>query len=363
MRSLKTKGVALLMSLSVILLLSIVLMQSFENRSVEVKHLENSQNFFQASILSRSAFRILLSIVKEQGVYGLHVYSNRLQGMPVPLEDLGEHVLISQLEIKSLDHLYNINKKLKTSDRENIDVLRNLIELLKQDESADSDLYELEEQIINFTSALIDWTDTDSDLDITIDYGSGGEDYYEANPTFEVKNREIEFLDELNLIPSFRALNLSKQKIANNFRPFYSKTNVTEAIDINLASKEEIVNFLKRYQTFSTKYPNIITYVDDIAALAKDEEDSEYSVNPEAKYEGKLYKGSRWQEEIESITGVLALEEQKLFSFRTHLLKIRYDLYSNNTLVSVESVLGLQYSSDDKKNDIDKITILGFQIL
>ncbi|MCP4297845.1 MAG: hypothetical protein GY786_19805 [Proteobacteria bacterium] len=363
MRSLKTQGVALLMSLSVILLLSIVLMQSFENRSVEVKHLQNTQNFFQASILSRSVFRVLLTIIKEQGVYGLHIYSNRIQGMPVPLEDLGENILISQLEIKSLDHLYNINKKLKTSNRDNIDQLRNLIELIKQDGSADSDLYELEEQIINFTSALIDWTDTDSDLDITIDYGSGGEDYYEAKPTFEVKNREIEFLDELNLLPSFRALNLSKQQIANSFRPFYSKTNVTEAIDINLASKEEIVNFLKRYQTFSTKYPNIITYLDDIANMAKDEESSVNSFNPEAKYEGKLYKGSRWQEEIESITGVLALEEQKLFSFRTYLLRIQYDLYSDNTLVSVESVLGLKYSSDNNKNDIDEITILDFKIL
>ncbi|MCP4298908.1 MAG: hypothetical protein GY786_25320, partial [Proteobacteria bacterium] len=169
----------------------------------------------------------------------------------------------------------------------------------ENDSAFTPDLYQLEENISLFTSALIDWTDTNTDPDYSIDYGNGGEDYYDEVPSFQVKNREIEFLGELKLIPSFRELKLTGSEITTNFRPYYSKTNVPEAIDLNLATKQEIINFINRYQSFSDEYPNILDNAEKIAEVAKDQESDNFS----AKYEGKSYLGSLWQDDVEQITG------------------------------------------------------------
>ncbi len=57
-------GIALIMTLSIILFMSIALMRTFENRNVEVALLENTIRRFQAESISRSVLRAILIAIK-----------------------------------------------------------------------------------------------------------------------------------------------------------------------------------------------------------------------------------------------------------------------------------------------------------
>jgi hypothetical protein len=347
------------MSLSIILLLSIALMHSFENRSLEIQQLKNSRNFFQASVKARTAFRILLTSIEKGGVFGFH-YLNKEKILSKIINVLLDNVVISDLKINSLDHHFEISKVIRTKPVNRQKLLENLLRQTKQDPN-DPTFSAIEDTAItNFTDSLTDWVDADM-----IDSGSGGEDYPDANPLYTVKNRYIDYLEELRLLPSFRELGLSGQEIKDNFRASYRlKDSVKEAIDINLASKEEIVFFLKRYQD-SDRYPNIDDSTSEGIAdeVVKGQENfikelKQGNFSTKYPWEGKINGRSEW---LKSLPVELKPDERELFSFRTHLLRIEYSLSIGQNSVSVESVLYLGYK-DNKSNDLKAIEILTFKL-
>ncbi|PCI29590.1 MAG: hypothetical protein COB67_03700 [SAR324 cluster bacterium] len=355
------RGVALLMTLSVILLLSIALMKTFESRTVEVKHLENNLNYFRAVTLSRSSFRLLLTFIQETGVYSLSQYAKQFQGMPIPLEDLGEDITISNLKVESLDHRFYLNQRLE-SGKERAIALQSLIEHIKTKESEGAAFYLSDEQVPNFMSAVNDWVDFDSELDRKIDYGSGGEDYSEASPSFNVKNREFEYLSEVKLLPSFQQLELTNQQLLTYFRVFKRSTEPQESIDINLASTQEIIDFLAIYEALS---PRIYNNRQEIAARAKEQDTAGSQYSLEAKYEGDIitYRNNAWDPKLEGIIGPnLTSKERELFSFRTSLLSIQYDFYAGRTGIRVQATLELSYTKDNKKNQLKSIKILRYSV-
>jgi len=354
------KGVALLMTLSIILLLSIVLMKTFESRTVEIKLLENNINYFRAVTLSRSAFRLLIKAIKEKGVYPLYYLSKETQGIPIPLEDMGDDIAISNLIIKSQDHLFNLNKRLQSGKEREI-VLRGLIAFIKTKGSNQANIYELEDQITNFMSALNDWVDPNQTIDFLIDFGNGGEEYTDEFPPFSVKNREFEYLSEVKLLPSFRELQLTNQELMDNFRVIGEDT---ESIDINLASEEEIVNFLSRYKDLD-QYTTIYSNAAEIAEIAKTKVSEENQLLPKEKYKGDIttYRNSQWEQDLGAEGFGLNPTEQALFSFRTRLLLIQYNFHAGKTTVGIHSRISLNYSgSKNTENSIHKITILNYKV-
>ncbi|MBU3915159.1 hypothetical protein KKA14_06455, partial [bacterium] len=106
--NLSGRGVALLMSLSIILLLSIALMKTFESRSVEVAHLENSLQRFQAETLSRSIYRAILIAIKTKGLVSIVQNKKSWFGIPFPLQETQYFQLN---EIRPIDHCFNLNWK------------------------------------------------------------------------------------------------------------------------------------------------------------------------------------------------------------------------------------------------------------
>ena len=103
-------GVALIMALSIILLLSITLMKTFENRSVEVAHLANSLQRFQAESLSRSVLRAILITIKTKGLVFIMGNKEFWYGIPYPLQD-DQYFQIT--EIKPVDHRLILTGSLK----------------------------------------------------------------------------------------------------------------------------------------------------------------------------------------------------------------------------------------------------------
>ena len=105
-------GVALLISLSIVTLLSIALMSAFENRTVEVAHLENSLERFQAETLSRSVLRATLLAIKQQGLVNIVKNKQAWQNLPIPIQNGTFQIQ----EIQPIDHLFNLNTRFRMGD-------------------------------------------------------------------------------------------------------------------------------------------------------------------------------------------------------------------------------------------------------
>ncbi|NQU63647.1 MAG: hypothetical protein HQ517_05105, partial [SAR324 cluster bacterium] len=241
----RSQGVALLMSLSVILLLSITLMKTFEKRSVEVAHLGNNLDRFQTESLSRSVFKVILISIKERGLGTLLGNQGYWKGIDFPIANGTFRIL----EVSPIDYRYNLNKKIKIDDP-HIKIFSNLVTLYR--ESVERSDYLSEENIFEALSATIDWADRDQEMDEIFRYDS--EQYYREEPSFSVKNRDFERLSEVKLLSAFRTLGMTNDYIEKNFRVM---GQFDEYIDVNLIEKDQIEQFLMRYQgveKFATLY-------------------------------------------------------------------------------------------------------------
>lgn len=366
----KSRGVALLMTLSVMLLLSVALMKSFEGRTIEVRHLSNTMNKFRIETLGRSIFRgILIGIQKEGLVAVVKTAGDIPAGASIPVED----GFISNLKFRSLDHFYNLNHSFRGQQKENRKtVLTNLVQGIhetkrkKLEESGKEfeEIY-LEDEIPLFISALIDWIDPDDDYDISTLNGEGGEDYSgEDLPVpFEVKNAELDYLEEIKLLPSFHRLQLSDKELKDNFRIGGSAQD--EKIDINLATKEQIVTFLKLYEDIPG-YTTVSSRRDEIADVIVTPKDGADKLKP--KYTGGnsqvTFRNGPLNQELENAGIKLQGRELSLFSFRTQYLEIQFDVLMGKSRSTVRSVLLLNYSSrNNSDNKPSRFNIQSFSVL
>ncbi len=360
-KQVRSPGIALIMALSVIMLLSVALMKSFENRTIETLHLENSLQRFQAETLSRSVLRAILVGLKRYGLLALFKNQQRWKGFPVPLNET-QYFQIEAIE--SMDHRFNLNRRYRIEDDNPWPtVFHNIINSFPDVE------YETFETI-QLYSALNDWTDQNKEQDI--ESNDNYEEYQEANPQFEVKNRHFDRLSELKLIPSFHDTKFTPTLFEKWFRiyPIDEKDSEKIAIDLNLAtlddsgdSSSDIRQFLSMFKDVDKKYPKIYENIDDIVKilsdrdeeLASDEEAEANFLKPTPRFEDP----DAWKKALDdyNLKQTLTANEIELFSTQTHLLAIRFSLTVTNTTVFTKAVVRVNYTNPKK------LDIAGFEIL
>jgi len=357
----KSPGVALIMALSVIMLLSVALMKSFENRTIETVHLENSLQRFQAETLSRSVLRAILIAIRSKGLLFFTVNKSSWQNVPIPLSET-QYFQIQTID--SMDHLFNLNSRFNFKDDNPWPtVFNNLINnyLLSRDPLANDYDKDDSDQIL---LAFNDWSDTDSLQQI--EARDNYEEYPDANPEFQVKNRAFDRLSEIRLIPAFRDLGIAHSDIRQRFRiyPIDSNDSSRQTVDINLVSvgnsmdsTNDIMKFLDQFKN-TIKYPNIVEKWTDITKILADR-DKELKgddgivdlQNPTPRYLGKKI----FLKDLEQANIELNADEKNLFSIKTYLLSIRFSLTVLRTSIATEAVVRLEYA--------DKLAIKNFEIL
>lgn len=355
------KGIALLMSLSVILILSVALMKTFENRTVETLHMENTLQRFQVETLSRSVFRAILIAIKTKGLVFVNKNSSVWKGIPLPISE-GHYFQIE--EIKSVDPRFNLNLKFRAADLTRATILLNIINLhrMQKDELA---LDYIIDDIYPLLSALNDWVDVDINQDEEFLYN--GEDYWDQQPEFNVKNREFDVLTEVRLIPEFRKLGFSASDLEDTFTVLAGSEQ--ETIDVNLATPEEIEAFLYRYKDVE-KYPNIFDVRSEIASIIvnRDAELNAGGVEPDmsesdARYTPPLYgRSSYWQMDLEAAGVELNQLEKGLFSSFTRNLYIRFSISTGKVTIRTDAYVRVNYVNPSKNLDIKGFTILAYEI-
>lgn len=354
---LNQKGIALIMSLSVILLLSIALMKTFENRTVETVHLENSLRQFQAETLSRSVFRAILIAVKTKGLVFVKSNQSAWKNIPLPISNDQYFQII---DIKPVDHLFNLNRRFRADDAWP-EVLKNILNDIRV--SNDPLAIELQiDELYPLLSAINDWIDVDINQDEEFLYNF--EDYIDAQPEFEVKNRAFDRLSEIKNIYVFDDLDVSLEDIRSRFRIFSGK----EMIDVNLATVTDVEDFLSLFKDVP-KYPNVYEFRSEIAQFLeiRDEEQGQEDEglgfsDPDSRFKPPLNSRSgTWKQMLTSENINLNPNELELFSATTDHLLINFSVTAHSAVVTTEALVKLTYESSSSLN-IKQFEILSYQI-
>ena len=349
MQSNRDGGVAIIITLSILLVLSISLMKILESRTVEVAHLNNNINRFHAKSLARSLFRAILSSIRKQG---LVVVKMGLERLPPQLPNILESGSFSNLVVRPIDHRFSLNRKFtQIADQDRARIFFNIIKNMR----SESENYSLtEDDIYPVLSALNDWWDADDFPDDQ--YHDGIETYYQEELRFEIKDSMFDFLSEMKLIPRVRELKLSYRKLRSHFRV---KGAVQMFIDINLASEQEISDFLQKYadlDSYLVVYENRLA----IAEIAKQNMPSTL----EPKYPLGVDPNSSssvWRQELESL-GIYAQmdsKEKKLFKTKSNHIEIDYTISSGNISLGLNSIVKLHYGGA-KGDKVERFEILSY---
>ena len=349
-------GVALLMTLSIITLLSITLMSAFEYRTVEIVHLENNLERFQAETLSRSAFRAILLGIQAQGlvvtVKNKDALNLFLQSVP-----LFRNGGIYLEEIKPIDHLFNLNTKFDSKLVRAI-VFGNLVQNLLKEHTDRHEIFE--EEIHSAISALIDFTDNNQEGDELFLYDF--EQYPHEEPAYEVKNRPFDRISEVKLIVPFRNLKLSQEDIQKAFRIHGGK----EYIDINLAEEEEVIRFLENYENVEG-FEAVYDFREDLAKriAEADSENSPTQIIAPTRFTPPTYRrgNSKWERALGTdLLSKLSPKEKDLFSIKTEHIRLLYRTTVGRVNLETEAIVAVEYLNPKISLDIKGFKILSYAL-
>lgn len=354
----KTKGVALLMSMSVVLLLSIALMKTFEKRSLEVAHLGHNLDRFQAENLSRSGLKLILLSIKKAGLVTINAYLEQLKQVEFPVGNGTMKIM----EIRPVDYRFNLNTKIGRETDPRIDVFDNIVTASK---SADNEYNYLSGENTNEAlSAIIDWTDSNDAMDEVFRFDS--EQYPREEPAFKVKNREFDRLSEVRLLPAFRALGFKTDFLEQNFR-VTNGDGSEDFIDVNLTREADMRLFLKRYEgvegysSLPGQREEIIQMIMTRRATNGSQMSAEFKpMDP--PFPAKEFE-RKWVDQLKPLgITTLAKGEKALFKPHSNYLFIHYQVHVGQVTLNIRSMVKVVYKNLDKNLNIGGLTILWLRI-
>ena len=253
----RPRGVAILMSLVVLMLLSMFMSELFFSTGLELRSMANYREGQQARRMARSVFRVVqIGLLMDETIFfdGYRKVAALLEnGVSLPWDD----GLLISLKIEPQDHLYNLNQERNNRKESRRDIARWLFfnnvlrDLEVPGELPDSPLEPLSEETLQgLYAALADWMDKDNEDYIQFPGVLGAEEsaYFTTKPEYSVKNGALDRLDEIRLVKGVRESRIPWPEWRKRFTALPRKDDTRfyfpEKININIASREEIVQFL-----------------------------------------------------------------------------------------------------------------------
>ncbi|OGG97018.1 MAG: hypothetical protein A2508_07085 [Candidatus Lambdaproteobacteria bacterium RIFOXYD12_FULL_49_8] len=330
----KRRGMALLMTLTILLVLSLALTKSFEDRALEQRHLSASLAQFQLENLARSVVRGLIQAFRVHGFWEVTRSKQGLALIPagavVPLGEAG----ISDISITSLDHLFNLKNRFKplSVQAKVFDKTLTSIYAARQTQSFGVNPEEV-------MSALNDFQDPDSDPDEYFPYGA--EQYPQAHPAFKVKNAPFDLLSEVKVLPAFALLGLSQKELEDHFRvsgPLESR------LDVNMAKPEEIAAFLDQWSGLGEPYQNLERLKAPLLEILSQKDKNGFQPFFDEPFVSR--GNSVFEQELEArgLMGQISAAELDLFSGVTKLALIRFTLHQGPRTKRVRVLVEFSYA-------------------
>ena len=297
------RGIALLTTMVVLALLAIFMTEfSFETK-LETRGIKNYQASFKSRNAVKSIFKAVLEGIEKQdevkffrqylsGLLKLgnskHKISflNPYKSIRLPkgvLDDFPD-VNFYTPEIRPIDHLYNLNRlqtppfrAVNPETKDDVRLANRFVNILKK---WNTNRQYLEQNKITFNlqlndaealsiyAAIFDWIDKDSltyDSSIYGIIGAEKEAYLNYYPKIEIKNKFLDKLREIKLIDK-----ISKKKIpfrlwekefttfpvGREYNPKENFSEIKPRINVNLATFDEIIEFLEQYDQNTDYFTN-----------------------------------------------------------------------------------------------------------
>ena len=295
------RGIALLITLVILALLAVFMTEfSFETK-LETRGIHNYQASFKARNAVKSMFKAVLEGLKGQDevkfftVYlkdllRLGATSNEISflnppqpvGLPAGVIADFPEVSFYTPVIRPIDHLYNLNRiqrpPFRTVNPEmkgDVRLANQFINILKKWNSATTyqpgssvPSYNIQlntNDILPIYAAIFDWLDKDDEIYDSSIYGTIGAEknsYISADPYFEIKNGFLDKLSEVQLISGVKGKRIPLDQwkkgfttfpVGNKYETQADFSAIKPRINVNLATFEEIVEFLEQFNQ-NTEY-------------------------------------------------------------------------------------------------------------
>ena len=298
------RGIALLITLVILALLSVFITEfSFETK-LETRGIQNYQASFKARNAVKSLFKAVLEGLKRQdeikffkeyihnllklGTFGNEIsFLNPPKPVRLPAGIIADFPEVSFYtpHIRPIDHLYNLNRiqtppnrVLNSETKSDVRRANQFINIVKKwnpttnkkvvsPVSAQNIQLNIDE-ILPIYAAIFDWIDKDSvNYESTI-YGTIGSEkdsYNAAYPEIKIKDGYLDVLSEVQLIHGIREKRIPLDFWKNDFTiyPVGTKYDPTEdfssikpRINVNLATYEEIIEFLAQFNQNTNYFIN-----------------------------------------------------------------------------------------------------------
>ncbi len=410
------RGMALLLTLVILMLLSIFMIEFSFQTTLETRGIRNFQSSFQA----RNAVKSMLKAVLEglqtrdeitffrQDLQFLQEL-NELAGIenasilnpPPPtqlpqgiLEDFEDIVFYSPV-IRPIDHLFNLNRLLREGtpvpgndydlrlSAQFFQMTSNLpvssLDGVKKEEGPPSFL--AEDQVMQIYGNIFDWLDAkDGEMPYTTPYlGSIGAEqlsYLDYGQEKIVKNRGLDQLDEIRLIIGFRESGIPWESWERYFTtypvgkpPEAGSPEGESRLNINLATEEEIIEFLNRFdqnripsELFESNTQEYVINAANIASVLKQQEETTGPLNMLVDAEYRQAGSIQSALDADPTTNYLPRQaEQKFFIRFSQWYQIRLKAEMDGVLASVEAIV--QIRRDDEGEPLkDGIAIHHFSL-
>jgi len=344
----KQKGMALLMTLSILVILSFALAKSFEDRALERRHLEVSTARFQVENLGRSVLRGLIQGIRKAGYWEVANSPRGIARIPdgaiVPLSDKAG---VSRIRLRSLDHLFNLRQIYKPQSTQ-----ARLFEATLNQIFKDRGTAYFGPNPEEVMSAINDYQDPDSEPDKHFPYGA--EQYPNAKPSFVVKNAPFDLLSEVKVLPPFQQLRLSQKELEAHFRV---AGHLEAQLDANGATEAEISAFIDQFEPVGPPYQNLGRLKDDLITILTKKDPM--GLEPYFDHPFARRGNSVFEQELTTLglLGQLTREEKDLFEGTPTLIQIDFQIHYQSLVRRVKCILELTHA-DRSKGKIPAVTSL-----
>lgn len=298
------RGIALMTTMVVLALLSIFLTEfSFETK-LETRGIKNFQASFKSRNAVKSIFKAVLEGIEKQDeikffreyLKGLLQLSNQRneisflnpsKSIRLPKGIISDFpdVTFYTPEIRPIDHLYNLNRiqtppfrAVNPETKADVRLANRFVNILKKWNTNGRQYLERDNIAYNIKlndpdalyiyAAIFDWLDKDS---LTYDssiYGIIGseKDFYIANDQkIEIKNGFLDKLNEIKLINRIYGKDIpfglwqkefTTFPVGSKYNPEENFSEIKPKINVNLATYDEIVEFLEHFDQNTTYFSN-----------------------------------------------------------------------------------------------------------
>lgn len=346
-------GIALIMTLVVVMLLTAYISESFFSTGLELRSMRTFKDAAKARGMARLAFKAAQAGLMLEETLFFANYRNMkkvLSVSAIPWQD----GLLLEMEIIPLDGLFNLNE-LPTKPNTAPDAVRwNLFRNTMADIEIPTDIPGLPPVLLdtnllaNLYAALVDWHDRD-DVDYQgFSLGAGAEQaaYLSAEPELTIKNSGLDRLSEIRLVRGVVESEVPWGTWQNRFSvlPKTGGELYPEKLNVNLATRGEIQAFLERRG------------MEDMVGLSSTDRDQQSAINkyaeravtiaerlapedPQAKH--PTYDSNSLKQELRSIGGLNVSYANNLFSFANENYRLRIITSFNDVDARLEAKINI----------------------